>query len=80
MIATLRTHNGVEFTSNEFNDYCRRNEIKRQLTNSYNPQQNGVTERMDKTLMRMTRSLFHFKGLSKIYWAEEVHTTISLRH
>jgi len=79
-IATLRTDNGGEFTSNEFNDYCRNNGIKMQLTNSYTPQQNGVTERMNQTLMVMARSMLHFKGLSTKYWAEAVHTTIYLRN
>jgi hypothetical protein len=36
-VASLRTDNGGEFTSTEFNDYCRNNGIKRQLTNSYTP-------------------------------------------
>jgi hypothetical protein len=37
-VASLRTDNGGEFTSTEFNDYCQNNGIKRQLTNSYTPQ------------------------------------------
>jgi hypothetical protein len=36
-IDSLRTDNGGEFTSTEFNDYCRNNGIKRKLTNSYTP-------------------------------------------
>jgi len=79
-IATLRTDNGGEFTSNEFNDYCRQHGIKRHLTNSYTPQQNGVTERMNRTLMGMARSMLHFKGLSTKYWAEAVHTAVNLRN
>jgi transposase InsO family protein len=78
-VATLRTNNGGEFTSNEFNDYCHDNGIKRKLTNSYTPQQNGVTERMNRTLMDMTRSMLQFKGLSTKYWVEAVHTTVYLR-
>jgi hypothetical protein len=34
-VATLRTNNGGEFTSNEFNGYYRDSGIKRQLNNSY---------------------------------------------
>jgi len=37
-VASLRTNNGGEFTSIEFNDYCCDNGIKRQLKNSYTPQ------------------------------------------
>ena len=59
-VASWRTNNGGEFTSTEFNDYCQNNGIKRQLTNAYTPQHNGVTERMNLTLMGMTRSMIQF--------------------
>jgi hypothetical protein len=77
-VASLRTDNGGEFTSTEFNDYCQNNGIKRQLTNSYTLQQNGVTERMNKTLMGMARFMMYFKGLRTKYWSEAVHTTFYL--
>ena len=44
-IYILRSGNGGEFTSNEFNDLCKEYGIKRELTIPYNPQQNGVSER-----------------------------------
>ena len=50
-IGTLRTDNGGEFTSNEFHNYCKDKGIKIHFTNAYTPQQNGVTERMNRTLM-----------------------------
>jgi transposase InsO family protein len=46
-IGTLRTDNGGEFTSNEFQNYCKDKGIRRKFTNSYTPQQNGVTKRMN---------------------------------
>lgn len=44
-IKCLRTDRGGEFTSTDFNDFCKENGIRRQLTASYTPQQNGVAER-----------------------------------
>jgi transposase InsO family protein len=79
-IASLRTDNGGEFTSTEFNDYCQNNGIKKQLTNSYTPKKNRVTKRMNITLMGMARSMMHFKGLSTKYWAEAVHTAVYLKN
>jgi transposase InsO family protein len=79
-VSSLRIDNGGEFTSNEFNDYCRNNGIKRKLTNSYTPQQNGVTERMNRTLKGMARCMMQFKGLSTKYWAEAVHIAVYLKN
>eukprot|EP00253_Pinus_taeda_P031750 PITA_31750 len=79
-IGTLRTDNGGEFTLNEFKNYCSENGIRRHLTNVYTPQQNGVVERMNRTLLGMARSMLTFKRLSPTYWAEEIHTAVYLRN
>lgn len=72
-IKCLRTDRGGEFTSNEFNDFCKENGIKRQLTAAYTPQQNGVAERKNRTVMNMVRSLLSEKGVPKIFWPEAVN-------
>ena len=54
-ICCLRTDRGGEFTSCEFNEFCKVNGVKRQLTASYTPQQNGVAERKNQTIMNMVR-------------------------
>ncbi|GJX36941.1 putative RNA-directed DNA polymerase [Tanacetum coccineum] len=53
----LRTDRGSEFTSNEFTRYCKENGIARQLTAPYSPQQNGVVERRNRTMLSTTRSM-----------------------
>ncbi|KAH9325285.1 hypothetical protein KI387_005463, partial [Taxus chinensis] len=47
----LRSDNGGEYYSNEFNDYCSKNGIRRQKTVPGTPQQNGVSKRMNRTIM-----------------------------
>ena len=54
--------------------------IKRKFKNSYTPQQNGVTERMNKTLLDMVRSMLNFKGVSASYRAKAMHTAFYLRN
>ncbi|GJU96164.1 ribonuclease H-like domain, reverse transcriptase, RNA-dependent DNA polymerase [Tanacetum coccineum] len=49
----LRTDRGGEFTSNEFTQYCKENGIARQLTAPYSPQQNGVVERRNRTIITL---------------------------
>ena len=56
-LKTLRTDRGGEFTSKEFSLFCEENGVKRHLTTPYSPQQNGVVERRNRTVMDMTRSL-----------------------
>jgi transposase InsO family protein len=65
MIQSLRTDRGGEYTSNEFNEYCSKHGIKRQLTAAYTPQQNGVAERKNRTLMNMVRSMISGRNVPK---------------
>ena len=73
-IKCMRTDNGGEYTSNEFNNFCQQEGIKRQLTVAYTPQQNGVAERMNRTLLERTRAMLRTAGLDNSFWAEAVKT------
>ncbi|KAF5759182.1 putative RNA-directed DNA polymerase [Helianthus annuus] len=72
MIKTIRTDRGGEYCSHEFQNYLKENGIHHQLTTSYTPQQNGVAERKNRTLMELSRSMLRMKNLSHSYWAEVV--------
>ena len=50
-IKRLRTDNGMEFCGNEFDQFCMNEGIVRHRTVRYTPQQNGVAERMNQTLL-----------------------------
>src|SRR3954462_4293252 len=73
-VRALRTDRGGEFTSNEFNDYCEKIGIKRFLTTPYTPQQNGVVERHNRTVVDMARSLLKSKNMQGSFWGEAVTT------
>jgi transposase InsO family protein len=75
-IRGLRTDRGGEFTSLEFTDFCTTNGIQRQLTASYTPQQNGVAERKNRTIMNMVRSMLTEKEIPRTFWPEAVNWTI----
>ena len=75
MIKCFRSDRGGEFTSLEFNEFCTEHAIKRQLTAAYTPQQNGVAERKNRTMMNMVRSMLFEKHLPKIFWPEAVNWT-----
>ena len=63
----LRSDNGKEYTSDKFNQFCEEAGIEHQLTAPYIPQQNGVSERKNRTIFEMERCLMHEKGLLKEY-------------
>ncbi|XP_022570911.2 uncharacterized protein LOC106407057 [Brassica napus] len=75
-IKTLRTDRGGEFTSSEFQDFCEVSGIQRHLTAPYTPQQNGVVERRNRTLLEMTRSILTHMQVPNYLWGEAVrHST-----
>ena len=55
-VKCLRTDNGGEFTSKQFDNYCKDAGIERHKTTIYTPQQNGVAERMNRTLLERAES------------------------
>jgi hypothetical protein len=61
---------GGEFTSQEFTHFCEIHGIHRQLTAAYTPQQNGVAERKNRTIMNMVRSMLFAKSIPSNFWAE----------
>ena len=56
-IKVLRTDRGREYLSNQFKELCNEKGIERQLTIPYTPQQNGVAERRNRTLLEIVRSM-----------------------
>jgi transposase InsO family protein len=58
-INILRSDNGGEYTSKEFMNFCKDVDIKRELTTSYNPQQNGLAKRKNITIMEAMKTMIH---------------------
>jgi transposase InsO family protein len=69
-IKTLRIDNGGEFTKKEFTAYLSKNGIQHQNIVPYTPQQKGVVERKNRTLVEMARCMIYSKGLHKRFWVE----------
>jgi transposase InsO family protein len=57
VLKTFRTDRGREFTSRVFNRFCDEEGVTRHFMTPYTPQQNGVVERRNRTLMEMVRSI-----------------------
>lgn len=79
-IGTLRSDRGGEYTSEEFVNYLKSHHIRQELTAAYNPQQNGVAERMNRTLCESARAMMHHAKLPKKFWAEAIATSAYVRN
>ena len=78
MVRVFRTDRGGEFGSNDFKTFCEENGIKRHYTAPYTPQQNGVVERRNRTVVEMARSCLKEMKLPCMLWGEAVRHSIYL--
>ena len=74
-----RTDNG-EFTSMEFESYLTTEGVRHELTIPNNPEQNGVAERMNRTLVETARSMLVNSNLPCSFCAEALSTATYLRN
>ena len=74
---TFRTDNYGEYTSKDFKDYLKKDGINHKFTIPKTPQQNGVAERMNQTLVESVRAMLADSKLPKRFWAEATATNFS---
>ena len=79
-IKCLRSDRGGEYLSKAFSTRLDQSGIRRHLTAPYTPQQNGVAERMNRTLVELVRSMLSHKNMSKEFWAEALATAAYIRN
>lgn len=71
-IKILRSDNGGEFCGNVFENFLKANGIIHQRSAPYTPQQNGLAERFNRTIMEKVRCMLFDANLSKNFWGEAV--------
>ncbi|KAG5666630.1 hypothetical protein PVAND_014646 [Polypedilum vanderplanki] len=69
----FRSDRGTEYTNSRLQDYLRSEGIKFQSTVGYAPEQNGIAERKNRTLMEAARTMLFDSKLPKFLWAEAVN-------
>ena len=78
-IKILRTDNGGGYASNELAQYLKNDGIHHGYTIPKTPEQNGVSERMNRTLLDLVRTMLD-SGLPHKFWAEALSTACYLRN
>jgi transposase InsO family protein len=79
-IKKLRSDRGGEYLSTEFDRYLKDQGIKRQPTIHHLPQQNGVAERLNRTLVEHAQAMLLGRDMPKILWAEALNYATWLKN
>ena len=79
-LKTLHTDNGGEYASNKFESYLKAEGIHHELAVPKTPEQNGVAERHNQTLVETARSMLLDAKLPKKNWEEAVRTAVYLKN
>jgi len=79
-IKALRSDNRGEYTSNEFSQFLRESGISHEATAPYSPEQNGVSERANRTLIGRAKAMILENQFHDNLWAEAIHTAVYLKN
>ena len=77
-ISRIRCDNGGEYKSESFLSVCSEKGIQVEWTVPYSPEQNGVSKRMNRTLVEKARSMLGGSGIGKEFWGTAVQTAAYL--
>ena len=75
-IKHLRTDNGLESCKSQFNEFCKSEGIVRYRIVQKTSQQNGVAERINRTLLERAHCMLFNAGLSMEFWAEAINMVV----
>ncbi|GJS57005.1 putative ribonuclease H-like domain-containing protein, partial [Tanacetum coccineum] len=73
-VKIIRSDHGTEFKNHAMNEFCAKKGIKREFSVARTPQQNGVAERKNRTLIEAARTMLADSLLPIPFWAEAVNT------
>ena len=73
-VKILRSDNGTEFKNSQMNEFCKYKGISHQFSAPGTPQQNGVVERKNRTLIEAGRTMLEEANLPTYFWKEAINT------
>ena len=73
-VVKVRSDNDTEFRNTQVEELCNDMGIKHEFSSTSTPQQNGVVERKNKTLITFARAMLDDYGISQRFWAEAINT------
>ncbi|GJZ07634.1 putative ribonuclease H-like domain-containing protein [Tanacetum coccineum] len=79
-LISARSDNGTEFKNKVMDDFCREKGIKREYSVARTPQQNGMAERRNMTLIKAARTMLADSKLPTTFWAKAVSTACYVQY
>lgn len=79
-IKVLRSDNGTEYINSTMNKYLESKGIQHQKSIPYTPEQMGIAERNNRTVVERARSMLVDANLDQKYWAEAVQTAVHCKN
>jgi Integrase core domain/GAG-pre-integrase domain len=77
-IKIFRSDNGIEYVNKNFSNYFQQKGILHQTSCIYTPEKNRISERKNRHILEVTRSLLFQMNVPKRFWSEAVRTAIHL--
>jgi hypothetical protein len=69
-----------DYFSGQFNGYLQQMGIRREFSCRYTPEQNGVAERKNRSIVEAARTMHEEKSMPRFYWAEAVRTAVYIQN
>jgi transposase InsO family protein len=79
-LLALRSDNGGEYESAELNQFLAEHGVRHERSAPHTPQQNGVAERANRSIVEMARTLLHQGGVERRFWPEAVVTATYIKN
>jgi transposase InsO family protein len=73
-LKAIHSDNGTEFRNNSFNQFCLEHDVDMQFSATRVPQQNGVVEQKNITLVKMARTMLDEHRTSRRFWDDAIST------
>ncbi|CAK1360853.1 unnamed protein product [Cercospora beticola] len=77
-LKVLKSDNAKELVSSKVETLLKNSGVKHELSSPYNPEQNGLIERPNRTLLGEIRALLLESGLPKTFWGEALEAAVFL--
>ena len=69
-----------KYFSGQFSGFLQQMGIRREFSCRYTPEQNGVAERKNRSVVEVARAMLEEKSMPKFYWAEAVRTAVYIQN